>query len=58
MCGCIRFSHPFLSCSWRYKLLLPPIASLSLLLAYAGSTTVIVPQPLRQWLGGSVDLGA
>jgi hypothetical protein len=40
-------------------MILPPIASLSLLLAYAGSTAVHVPNvgPLREWLGNYIDLG-
>lgn len=41
------------------QLLLPPVASLSLLLTYAGSTTVVVPAifGLRDHLGRTVDLG-
>jgi UDP-N-acetylglucosamine--dolichyl-phosphate N-acetylglucosaminephosphotransferase len=55
----LGFADDVLDLRWRYKLLLPPVASLSLLLAYAGSTTVIVPLPFRAYLGGleSVDLG-
>ena len=32
---------------WRVKLLLPSIASLPLLIAYSGGTTVGIPKPLR-----------
>lgn len=39
---------------WRYKLVLPPIASLPLLCSYNGSTAVLVPRPFRPllWSGG------
>lgn len=55
----LGFADDVLNLRWRYKLLLPPVASLSLLLAYQGSTTVVVPPPLRAYVGGaeSVDLG-
>eukprot|EP00455_Lapot_gusevi_P032050 TRINITY_DN3491_c0_g1_i6.p1 TRINITY_DN3491_c0_g1~~TRINITY_DN3491_c0_g1_i6.p1 ORF type:complete len:328 (-),score=106.04 TRINITY_DN3491_c0_g1_i6:34-1017(-) len=53
----LGFADDVLNLRWRYKMVLPPIASLSLLLAYAGSTTVVVPLPLRPWLGSTVDLG-
>lgn len=35
---------------WRYKLILPPIATLPLLCSYNGSTSVIIPKPFRSWL--------
>lgn len=35
---------------WRYKLILPPIATMPLLCSYSGSTSVIIPKPLRSWL--------
>ena len=42
---------------WRYKLVLPTIASVPLLMAYNGVTNVVVPIPLRGVLGDLVDLG-
>lgn len=42
---------------WRYKLILPTVATLPLLVAYQGGTSVAVPLPLRAWLPGVVDLG-
>eukprot|EP00030_Apusomonadida_sp_AF-17_P007712 a842815_39.p1 GENE.a842815_39~~a842815_39.p1 ORF type:complete len:454 (-),score=165.44 a842815_39:541-1875(-) len=42
---------------WRYKLVLPALATLPLLVAYSGSTSVVVPLPLRAALGETVDLG-
>ncbi len=33
------------------KLLLPSIAALPLLMAYAGRTTIVIPKPLRSSLG-------
>lgn len=42
---------------WRYKLVLPAVATLPLLVAYSGSTSVVVPLPLRAMLGERVDMG-
>lgn len=40
------------------KLLLPSIAALPLLMAYAGHTTIIIPKPLISFVGQEVlDLG-
>ncbi|CAB4292225.1 unnamed protein product [Prunus armeniaca] len=36
---------------WRVKLLLPSIAALPLLMAYAGHTTIIIPKPLIPYVG-------
>ncbi len=42
---------------WRYKLILPTIASLPLVVAYSGSTYIAVPWPLVEVLGSSINLG-
>jgi UDP-N-acetylglucosamine--dolichyl-phosphate N-acetylglucosaminephosphotransferase len=42
----VGFVDDVLELKWRYKLILPPIASLPLLISYSGSTTVILPNPL------------
>ncbi|XP_063362030.1 UDP-N-acetylglucosamine--dolichyl-phosphate N-acetylglucosaminephosphotransferase [Cydia amplana] len=56
----LGFADDVLDLRWRYKLLLPTIASLPLLVVYYvnfNSTTFIVPMPLRQWLGVSINIG-
>ncbi|CAK1540491.1 unnamed protein product [Leptosia nina] len=56
----LGFADDVLDLRWRYKLLLPTIASLPLLVVYYvnfNSTTIIVPIPLRQFLGHSVNIG-
>lgn len=56
----LGFADDVLDLRWKYKLLLPTVASLPLLVVYYvtfNSTTVIVPKPFRFWLGYSVDLG-
>lgn len=56
----LGFADDVLDLRWRHKLLLPTIASLPLLMVYYvdfNSTTIIVPQPLRQLFGFSVNLG-
>ncbi|RHZ64107.1 hypothetical protein Glove_326g188 [Diversispora epigaea] len=45
---------------WRYKLLLPTIASIPLLMVYYvnfGETHIVLPIPLRFLFGGYIDLG-
>jgi UDP-N-acetylglucosamine--dolichyl-phosphate N-acetylglucosaminephosphotransferase len=45
---------------WRHKLPIPIIASVPLLIVYfadEGLTSVVVPKPLRPYLGQIVDLG-
>lgn len=56
----LGFADDVLNLRWRHKLLLPTIASLPLLVVYYinfNSTTIIVPKPLRDILGVSVNLG-
>lgn len=41
------------------KLLLPSFAALPLLMAYAGSTTILIPKPIQGYLGmENLDLGS
>lgn len=43
---------------WKYKLIVPTIASFPLLVAYNGVTSVLVPSFFRTWLGSNtLDLG-
>ncbi|XP_062499331.1 UDP-N-acetylglucosamine--dolichyl-phosphate N-acetylglucosaminephosphotransferase-like [Corticium candelabrum] len=56
----LGFSDDVLNLPWRYKLTLPMMASLPLLMAYLvniGLTVIIVPKPLQLFLGFSLDLG-
>ncbi|CAB9527765.1 dolichyl-phosphate N-acetylglucosaminephosphotransferase [Seminavis robusta] len=46
----LGFTDDVLDWPWRYKLVLPSVASLPLLCCYAGSTSVVVPIPMRSWL--------
>ena len=43
----LGFTDDVLEWPWRYKLFLPSVASLPLLCCYEGSTSVVVPIPLR-----------
>jgi len=43
----LGFTDDTLDLKWRYKLILPTVASLPLLSAYSGSTAVFIPPPLR-----------
>ncbi|XP_026501119.1 UDP-N-acetylglucosamine--dolichyl-phosphate N-acetylglucosaminephosphotransferase [Vanessa tameamea] len=56
----LGFADDVLNLKWRYKLLLPTVASLPLLVVYYvnfNSTTFIVPIPLRHFFGNSVNIG-
>jgi len=53
----LGFADDVMDLRWRYKLVLPSIATLPLLVAYSGGTSVIVPIPLRGVVGNIVDLG-
>lgn len=53
----LGFADDVLNLKWRYKLLLPTVASLPLLMAYTGTTAIVVPFPLRGIFGLSVELG-
>ncbi|XP_014486814.1 PREDICTED: UDP-N-acetylglucosamine--dolichyl-phosphate N-acetylglucosaminephosphotransferase [Dinoponera quadriceps] len=55
----LGFADDVLDLRWRHKLLLPTVASLPLLMVYYvnfNSTIIIIPKPLRQWFGFSMDL--
>nr|GMD06309.1 UDP-N-acetylglucosamine--dolichyl-phosphate N-acetylglucosaminephosphotransferase-like [Ipomoea batatas] len=54
----LGFVDDVLDVPWRVKLLLPSIAALPLLMAYAGHTTIVIPKPLVQYVGLEIlDLG-
>ncbi|KAJ4845283.1 hypothetical protein Tsubulata_015092 [Turnera subulata] len=50
----LGFVDDVLDVPWRVKLLVPAIASLALLMAYAGHTTIIVPKPLVELVGAKI----
>jgi UDP-N-acetylglucosamine--dolichyl-phosphate N-acetylglucosaminephosphotransferase len=54
----LGFTDDTLDLKWRYKLILPTVASLPLLVAYSGPTAVIVPRPFQALLmrGDSLTL--
>ena len=52
----LGFTDDVLDWPWRYKLVLPTIASLPLLCCYNGSTSIIVPIPFRSLLMQSREL--
>ncbi|PXF47877.1 UDP-N-acetylglucosamine--dolichyl-phosphate N-acetylglucosaminephosphotransferase [Gracilariopsis chorda] len=47
----LGFADDVLDLRWRYKLVLPLIASLPLLVNYTGKTTVILPRIIRPFVG-------
>jgi UDP-N-acetylglucosamine--dolichyl-phosphate N-acetylglucosaminephosphotransferase len=54
----LGFTDDILDLRWRYKLVLPTIASFPLLLAYSGSTALIIPKFLQPFIGvSSFDIG-
>ncbi|KAM5558624.1 UDP-N-acetylglucosamine--dolichyl-phosphate N-acetylglucosaminephosphotransferase [Rosa sericea] len=54
----LGFVDDVLDVPWRVKLILPSIAALPLLMAYAGHTTILIPKPLVPYVGLEVwDLG-
>jgi UDP-N-acetylglucosamine--dolichyl-phosphate N-acetylglucosaminephosphotransferase len=46
----LGFTDDTLELKWRYKLILPTVASLPLLVAYSGPTAVTIPQPFQALL--------
>jgi len=42
---------------WKYKLILPLVASVPLITSYSGGTNIILPIPVRQYLGKEIELG-
>lgn len=53
----LGFADDVLDLAWRYKLLLPPIASLPVIVAYNGVTDVVLPHFIRPILGNTLYLG-
>jgi UDP-N-acetylglucosamine--dolichyl-phosphate N-acetylglucosaminephosphotransferase len=56
----LGFADDVMDLRWRHKLLLPTVASLPLLVVYFVTfdlTVIIVPAPLRDIFGYSIDIG-
>jgi UDP-N-acetylglucosamine--dolichyl-phosphate N-acetylglucosaminephosphotransferase len=54
----LGFSDDVLDLRWRYKLILPTIASIPLLIAYSGSTSILLPKIFSGLFGTNIiDLG-
>ncbi|XP_065321201.1 UDP-N-acetylglucosamine--dolichyl-phosphate N-acetylglucosaminephosphotransferase-like [Gordionus sp. m RMFG-2023] len=56
----LGFADDVLNLKWRYKLILPTLASLPLLMVYMiniNSTLIIIPRPLQQLFGARIDIG-
>ena len=53
----LGFIDDVIDLKWRHKIVFPTIASLPLLIAYNGATSVVVPKLIRPFLGNIVDLG-
>lgn len=52
----LGFTDDVLEWPWRYKLFLPSVASLPLLCCYNGSTSIVVPIPIRSWIVDEYEL--
>lgn len=52
----LGFADDVLELAWRYKLFLPVIATLPVIVAYQGLTNVVVPVLLRPYLGQTIEL--
>lgn len=56
----LGFADDVINLKWRHKIMLPALATLPLLIIYkvtCGITFVVVPLPLRPYLGNLLDLG-
>jgi UDP-N-acetylglucosamine--dolichyl-phosphate N-acetylglucosaminephosphotransferase len=47
----LGFADDVLDLKWRYKLVLPTIASIPMILAYSGSTSIIIPNFISRVIG-------
>jgi UDP-N-acetylglucosamine--dolichyl-phosphate N-acetylglucosaminephosphotransferase len=53
----LGFIDDVIDLKWRYKLIVPTVATFPLLVAYNGLTSVVVPKMLTPLLGHNIDLG-
>ena len=57
MVALLGFVDDVIDLKWRHKMIVPTVASLPLLVAYKGLTSVVVPKMLRAILGNYINLG-
>lgn len=53
----LGWTDDILDLRWRYKMVLPTIASLPLLMVYSGTTNVLIPKFLQANLGRIIEIG-
>lgn len=53
----LGFMDDVMDLAWRYKFIVPTIATFPLLVAYGGDTSIVVPRMLRQYMGPMVNVG-
>mmetsp|Transcript_5115 Transcript_5115/g.5849 ORF Transcript_5115/g.5849 Transcript_5115/m.5849 type:complete len:89 (+) Transcript_5115:557-823(+) len=53
----LGFIDDVVALKWKYKLILPFIASFAMLLVYDGKTSVVMPIPTRFIFGKVLELG-
>ena len=53
----LGFVDDVVDLKWRHKIIVPMVASLPLLVAYKGITSVVVPKLFRSFIGATADLG-
>lgn len=53
----LGFIDDVIDLKWRHKLIVPTFATIPLLVAYKGLTSVVVPKHLRFLIGARLDLG-
>lgn len=57
LCCFLGFMDDVLDLKWRYKIVFPIVASLPLLVNYPGTTEIVVPIPMRGFLGKTIQIG-
>lgn len=53
----LGFIDDVIDLKWRYKLIVPTVATFPILVAYKGLTSVVVPKLFRFLLGSRLELG-
>jgi UDP-N-acetylglucosamine--dolichyl-phosphate N-acetylglucosaminephosphotransferase len=53
----LGFIDDVIDLKWRYKLIVPTVATFPILVAYKGLTSIVVPKVFRFILGSRLELG-
>lgn len=53
----LGFMDDVMDLAWRYKFIVPTIATFPLLVAYGGATSIVVPRLLQPFLGPILNVG-